>query len=85
MTRVPLSDRSGEFNRKSTIKVVDSVNFWCVATKKGWIVKKEGLSAPIAVYKSKEKAWNAAKQFAKYARGTAYLQGLSGKIQFSDR
>ncbi|WP_353435419.1 DUF2188 domain-containing protein [Sphingomonas faeni] len=59
----------------------DERNIWCVTSKGGWAVKREGFSTPLRVYNSRDEAWRAAKQLATQGHGHAFLQELDGKIR----
>ena len=46
-----------------------------------WAVKAEGLSEPLAIFKTQSEAWERAKSIARKERSQALLYGKNGQIR----
>jgi hypothetical protein len=46
-----------------------------------WAVKAEGLSEPLALFKTQSEAWEKAKSIARKERSEALLHGRNGQIR----
>ncbi len=46
-----------------------------------WAVKAEGLSEPLATFKTQSEAWERAKSLARKERSEALLHGKNGRIR----
>jgi hypothetical protein len=46
-----------------------------------WAVKVEGLSEPLAVFKTQSEAWEKAKSTARKERSEALLHGKNGRVR----
>jgi hypothetical protein len=49
--------------------------------ERGWAVTAEGASAPSAVFKTQDQAWEKAKSIARRERSEALLHGKDGRIR----
>ena len=47
----------------------------------GWAVEAEGVSAPVATFKTQSEAWEKAKSIARKERSEAFLHAKSGEIR----
>ena len=52
-----------------------------VSLGEGWAVKAEGMSQPLAVFKTQSEAWERAKSIARKERSEALLHGKNGLVR----
>lgn len=52
-----------------------------VSVGEGWAVKAEGMSLPLAIFKTQSEAWERAKSIARKERSEALLHGKNGLVR----
>jgi hypothetical protein len=60
--------------------MANAKNFWVIGKRGGWAVKREGSSRAISIHTSKQRAWRAARDWAKEEGFAAILQGIDGRV-----